>query len=104
MPKLEWDGWKLNLGHALTILTMVIGGALVWGSTTTQIQTMIARQTEDRARIARLEEVDQQMRSTMSSLEVERVRSITRLETLIQSQSADLARISRYIDERDRRQ
>jgi outer membrane murein-binding lipoprotein Lpp len=104
MPKLEWDGWKLNLGHALTIATILVSGALVWGSTTNQIQTMVQRQQEDRQRIARLEEVDQAMRATMSALEVERVRSITRLETLIQSQSADLARITRYIDDRDRRQ
>ena len=103
MPKLEWDGWKLNLGHALTILTMVVGGALVWGSTTAQIAQMAVRQSEDRSRIARLEEVDQAIRSTMSALEIERVRSITRLETLIQSQAADLQRIGRYIDDRERR-
>jgi hypothetical protein len=100
MPKVEWDGWKLNLGHALTILTMVVGGALMWGTTTAQIQTMAQRQIEDRIRINRLEEVDQNMRATLSALEVERVRSITRLETLIQSQAADLQRIGRYVDER----
>jgi hypothetical protein len=103
MPKVEWDGWKFNLGHALTILTILVSGAVVWGQTRAQISQIEGRLVEDRSRISRLEDVDQQLRATMSALEVERVRSITRLETLIQGQSADLARISRYIDERERR-
>jgi hypothetical protein len=98
MPRLEWEGWKVNFGHVLTIMTMVVGVAVAWGQVRAEQAAMERRVVAMEARVEKLAGTDEIVRQRQVDIERDMVRGLTRLETLIGAMSTEMVRLGRAIE------
>lgn len=103
MPKVEWDGWRINLGHVLTIVT-IIGGLLVgWNDMQSEraVQRAVnARYEKDLALLTARADV---LAAKMTDSERETVRVMTRVETTLSGLQNAIARLERLAEREDNR-
>lgn len=89
---------SISLGNVLTILGMIVAGAMAWGALTSQAAADRKKLEVLEQRVERLAQSDEALRVSQANIEREMVRAITRLETLIGAMHIDLQRIGRVVE------